>query len=392
MVYKRAVLIILDSLGIGAAPDCQCFGDHNCNTLGNMAEAVGGLKLPCLQALGLGNIAFIRGVEPSPAPRASFGKMQERSAGKDTTTGHWEMMGIVLDNPFPTYPEGFPGELIAEYERRIGRKTLGNVVASGTEIIARLGQEHMNTGFPIVYTSADSVFQVAAHEEIIPLAELYRMCQIAREMLTGEHAVGRVIARPFIGSPGHFTRTAHRHDYSLLPPPSLLNRIQEAGHKVVGVGKIFDIFAGSGISETRPVENNREAVERVLDELALEYSGLVFANLVDFDQSFGHRRDPQGYAAALAEFDRSLPDILNGLKKDDLLIISADHGCDPTVSYSTDHTREFVPLLVYGSHFKSGVDLKTRSSFADIGQTIAEYLGVAAIDLAGSSFLHEVAS
>lgn len=390
MVYKRAVLIILDSLGIGAAPDCQLFGDHDCNTLGHTAEAVGGLNLPRLQALGMGNIAYIQGVEPDPAPQASFGKMQERSAGKDTTTGHWEMMGIVLTSPFPTYPQGFPVELIAEFERRIGRKTLGNVVASGTEIIDRLGEEHINTGFPIVYTSADSVFQIAAHEEIIPLAELYQICKIAREMLTGEHAVGRVIARPFIGSPGQFTRTAHRHDFSLLPPPNLLNRIQEAGQRVVGVGKIYDIFAGSGISETHPVENNREAVERVLDELAKSYSGLIFANLVDFDQSFGHRRDPQGYAWALAEFDRSLPDILRGLKEDDLLIISADHGCDPTVSYSTDHTREFVPLLIYGRHIKPGVDLGTRSSFADIGQTIAEYLGVSAQDLAGSSFLPEV--
>lgn len=389
-MYRRAILIILDSLGIGAAPDCQLFGDHDCNTLGHMAESVGGLSLPQLQALGLGNIAYIQGVEPSPAPRASFGKMQERSVGKDTTTGHWEMMGIVLNSPFPTYPEGFPPELIAEFERRIGLKTLGNVVASGTEIIARLGDQHMKTGFPIVYTSADSVFQIAAHEEIIPLAKLYDICKTAREMLTGEHAVGRVIARPFIGSPGQFERTAHRHDFSLLPPNSLLNIIQAAGQRVVGVGKINDIFAGSGISETHPVESNREAVERVLDELPRSYAGLIFANLVDFDQSFGHRRDPQGYAEALVEFDRSLPEILDGLKEDDLFIISADHGCDPTVSYSTDHTREFVPLLVYGSHFKSGVDLKTRSSFADVGQTIAGYLGVSAKDLAGTSFLSEV--
>lgn len=389
-MYKRVVLIILDSLGIGAAPDCQLFGDHNCNTLGHMAEAVGGLALPNLQALGLGNIAFIQGVEPSLAPQASFGKMQERSAGKDTTTGHWEMMGIVLKSPFPTYPDGFPPELIAEFEKRLGLKILGNVVASGTEIIARLGEEHMKTGFPIVYTSADSVFQIAAHEEIIPLPKLYEICKTAREMLAGEHAVGRVIARPFIGGPGKFTRTAHRHDFSLLPPPSLLNYIQEAGQKVVGVGKIYDIFAGSGVGETHPVLSNQEAVELVLDELTKSYPGLIFANLVDFDQSFGHRRDPQGYAAALADFDRSLPDILSGLKEDDLLIISADHGCDPTVSYSTDHTREFVPLLVYGRRFKPGVDLKIRTSFADIGQTIAEYLGVSAKDLAGSSFLPEV--
>lgn len=390
MMFKRAVLIILDSLGIGAAPDCQLFGDHHCNTLGNMAEAVGGLELPQLRALGLGNIASIQGIEPSPEPQASFGKLQERSAGKDTTTGHWEMMGIVLEHPFPTYPEGFPVELIAEFEKRIGRKTLGNVVASGTEIIVRLGQEHMNTGFPIVYTSADSVFQIAAHEEIIPLPELYNMCKTARELLINEHAVGRVIARPFIGSPDHFTRTPHRHDFSLLPPPNLLNRIQEAGQRVVGVGKIYDIFAGSGISETHPVESNLEAVERVLDELAKSYSGLIFANLVDFDQSFGHRRDPQGYASALAEFDQCLPDIMKSLREDDLLIISADHGCDPTVTYSTDHTREFVPLLVYGSHFRAGVNLETRSSFADVGQTIAGHLGVSARDLAGSSFLQEV--
>lgn len=390
MMYKRAVLIILDSLGIGAAPDCQLFGDHNCNTLGNMAEAVGGLRLPNLQSLGLGNIARIRGVEPSPEPQASFGKMQERSAGKDTTTGHWEMMGIILERPFPTYPEGFPSELIAEFEKRIGRKTLGNVVASGTEIIARLGMEHLNTGFPIVYTSADSVFQIAAHEEKVSLPELYNMCRTARELLTGEHAVGRVIARPFIGSPGHFQRTAHRHDFSLLPPPNLLHRIQEDGQWVVGVGKIYDIFAGGGISETYPVASNMEAVERVLDELPKSYAGLIFANLVDFDQSFGHRRDPQGYAAALAEFDRRLPDILKCLQADDLLLISADHGCDPTVRYSTDHTREFVPLLACGSRFKGGVNLETRSSFADIAQTIADHLGVDGGGLAGTSFYREV--
>jgi len=389
MVYKRAVLIILDSLGIGAAPDCQCFGDHNCNTLGNMADAVGGLKLPCLQALGLGNIAFIRGVEPSPAPQASFGKMQERSAGKDTTTGHWEMMGIVLDSPFPTYPEGFPPELIAEYERRIGRKTLGNVVASGTEIIARLGQEHMNTGFPIVYTSADSVFQIAAHEEVIPLDRLYEICMTAREILTGEHAVGRVIARPFVGSDGNFTRTSNRRDFSLEPPgKTLLDHVKEAGMEVKAVGKIEDIYAGRGITEAVHISGNMDGVDKTLEFMQRRFDGLIFTNLVDFDMHFGHRNDPEGYARALKEFDDRLPEILHELDEQDILFITADHGCDPTTG-STDHSREYVPLLAYGKRIGSGKNLGIRSTFSDLAQTAAEILGVAG-DFDAVSFYNEI--
>ncbi len=387
---KRVILIILDSLGIGSCPDSCNFGDHDCNTIGNTALAVGGLDLPAMQKLGIGNISSIEGVPPATQAQASFGKMQERSAGKDTTTGHWEMMGLVLEQAFPTYPNGFPQQIISEFEEMIGRKTIGNKVASGTVIIEEMGEEHMLTGFPIVYTSADSVFQIAAHEEVIPLEELYEMCRKARRLLTGEHAVGRVIARPFIGSPGKFIRTAHRHDFSLKPAGNVMTRIVEAGQKVVGIGKISDIFAGVGVSESHPVESNHEAVEVIIREIGKDYDGLIFANLVDFDQSFGHRRDPHGYAGALKEFDLSLPNILDSLKDNDLMIISADHGCDPTVGYSTDHTREYVPLLVYGRPLKAGIDLGTRSSFADIGKTIAEYLGIDAEGLAGISFYGQV--
>lgn len=387
---RRVLLIILDSLGVGAAPDCQLFGDHDCNTLVNTAKAVGGLMLPNLQSLGLGNIASIEGVSPETSPLGSFGVLQEQSAGKDTTTGHWEMMGIVLERPFPTYPDGFPAVLIKQFESLIGRKTLGNVVASGTVIIEELGKIHMETGSPIVYTSADSVFQLAAHEEIITLDELYRMCRIARGLLQGQHAVGRVIARPFIGQPDCFQRTPHRHDFSLDPPINLLDLIIAAGLPVVGIGKIYDIFAGRGISETHPVESNQEAVDQIIEVLACSETGLVFANLVDFDQSYGHRRDPHGYAEALKEFDRRLPAIMQGLVENDLLIITADHGCDPTVHYSTDHTREYVPLLVYGNSIRSGINLGTRSSFADVGQTIAEYLAIEASSLPGSSFYQQL--
>lgn len=387
---KRVLLMILDSVGIGASPDAAAFGDHGCNTLGNTARAVGGLKMPNLQQLGLGNIAPIEGVPPSPAAAGSYGRMRERSAGKDTTTGHWEMMGQILARPFPTYPRGFPPELIKEFEKRIGRKTLGNVVASGTVIIQELGEEHMKTGCPIVYTSADSVFQVAAHEKIIPLDELYRICHIAREMLTGDHMVGRVIARPFVGSPGSFVRTPHRHDYSVKPDFNVLNIIQEAGQRVIGIGKISDIFAGIGVDESHATSSNQEGMDQIACQLKRDFSGLLFANLVDFDQLYGHRRDPQGYARALEELDAGMPGILSLIGDQDLLLVSADHGCDPTVDYGTDHTREFVPLLVYGPQFKGGVDLGIRSTFADIGQTIAEHLGVDASRLAGESFYKQV--
>ncbi|HWP95875.1 MAG TPA: phosphopentomutase [Syntrophomonadaceae bacterium] len=386
---KRVLLMIMDSVGIGASPDAASFGDHGCNTLANTARAVGGLSLPHLQELGLGNIAPIDGVLPSAAPRGSFGRLRERSAGKDTTTGHWEMMGIILDQAFPTYPNGFPIELIQQFEKLIGRKTLGNVVASGTVIIQELGGEHIKTGYPIVYTSADSVFQIAAHEEIIPLKELYQMCHIAREMLTGDHAVGRVIARPFIGSEGNFVRTPHRHDYSLKPAFNVLNIIQEAGQQVIGIGKIADIFDNVAVNESFTTTGNQDGVDQIVRQMGRDFSGLLFANLVDFDQLYGHRRDPQGYAQALQELDGRMPEILNAMGEDDLLIISADHGCDPTIDYGTDHTREDVPLLIYGPRFQAGVDLGIRKSFADIGQTVAEHLGLDASALAGQSFLKQ---
>jgi phosphopentomutase len=307
----------------------------------------------------LGNIEGIPGVAPQNQAEGAFGKMQEKSRGKDTTTGHWEMMGLILEQAFPTYPQGFPPEVITEYEKRIGRPILGNKVASGTEIIAELGQKHMETGYPIVYTSADSVFQIAAHEEIIPLEELNKMCLAAREMLTGEHAVGRVIARPFIGQPGSFTRTAHRHDYSLEPLKNVLDYILEAGQEVIGIGKIKDIFSGRGVSQSYPTANNQDGIEKILKAMKKNFMGLIFANLVDFDQLWGHRNDPHGYAAALEKFDERLPDITGMMNDDDVLIITADHGCDPTTP-GTDHTREYVPLLVYGNSIQKGVDLGVR--------------------------------
>ncbi len=383
---KRAILIILDSVGIGAAADSCFYGDEACNTLKHIAQSEKGLHLPNLQGLGLGNLDQLPGIGPAALARGAYGKLIERSKGKDTTTGHWEMMGIILDKPFPTYPNGFPSSLIEEFEKKIGRKTLGNVVASGTEIIHELGQLHVETGFPIVYTSADSVFQIAAHEEVVPLEELYHICEIARQMLQGENGVGRVIARPFIGSAGSFIRTPHRHDFSLEPAFNILDSIIAAGQKVVGIGKIKDIFAGRGVSESHPTKNNEDGMARILEVLSEDFSGLVFVNLVDFDQLYGHRNDVDGYRNALEEFDAWLPDLLAVMQPQDLLIISADHGCDPT-TIGTDHTREMVPLLVGGPGVKAGVDLGIRESFADVGQTIAEYLGVKTDIPAGQSFL-----
>jgi len=383
---RRVIIIVLDSVGIGALPDADIFGDEGCNTLVHTARAVGGLRLPNLQSLGLGNIASIEGVSEIAHPQGAYGKMAERSGGKDTTSGHWEMMGLVQQQAFPTYPNGFPAEVIEEFENKIGRKTLGNTVASGTVIIEELGREHMDTGYPIVYTSADSVFQIAAHEEVIPLDELYGMCIIAREMLTGKHRVGRVIARPFIGQPGSFTRTAHRHDYSLEPGNNIMDCIIEAGQQVIAIGKIADIFAGHGVSVSYPTASNREGMERLEKALATAGPGLIYANLVDFDQSFGHRNDPDGYARALEEFDQGLSRIIERLRPEDCLMITADHGCDPTMP-GTDHTREYVPFLAYGPQLKAGVDLGTRTSFADIGATLADYLGIDPHGLPGESFL-----
>jgi phosphopentomutase len=376
MKIKRVALLVLDSVGVGELPDAGDYGDTGSNTLGNIARAVGGLKMPNLGSLGLGNIIQIEGVPPVANPRASFGRMAEKSAGKDTTTGHWEMAGIILERPFPVYPHGFPADLIKTYEEKIGRPVLGNKVASGTAIIAELGARHMETGYPIVYTSADSVFQVAAHEEIIPLEELYRICRTAREMLTGEHAVGRVIARPFEGKPGDFRRTVNRHDFSLKPTGrTLLDLLKENGVKVTAVGKIRDIFDGEGVTEAIPTKGNADGMDKALKLLQSDTDGLVFTNLVDFDMLYGHRNNPRGYADALEELDRWFPELIESLQENDVLIITADHGCDPTTE-STDHSREYVPLLVYGKHLRGGVNLGVRETFADIASTIAEIFGL----------------
>ena len=382
---RRVILIVLDSVGIGEMPDSCQYGDGGCNTLVNTARAVGGLKIPNLQQLGIGNITLIDGTAPVESPQAAYGKMEEQSAGKDTTTGHWEMMGIILERPFPTYPQGFPIDLLQKFEQLIGRPAIGNKAASGTEIIKELGEYHMKTGYPIVYTSADSVFQIAAHEEIIPLPQLYEMCQTARNLLQGEHAVGRVIARPFIGQPGSFVRTAHRHDYSLQPEKNILDYMQESGKLVVGVGKIKDIFAGQGVTSSYAIENNDDGVDKIIQAMQTHEGGLIFANLIDFDQLYGHRNDPYGYAAALETFDRRLPEIINTLQDEDILIITADHGCDPTFA-GTDHTREYVPVLVYGKAVEPR-NLGIRATFADIGQTIADYLGIKAEGLPGNSMM-----
>jgi phosphopentomutase len=382
---RAVALIVLDSVGIGGAPDAADFGDEGSATLPHVAEAMGGISLPNMASLGLGNIVRIEGVAAAPEPSGAFGAMVERSPGKDTTTGHWEISGIVLDRPFPTYPNGFPEDVVEAFEAEIGSGTLGNVAASGTEIIERLGAEHMRSGKPIVYTSADSVFQIAAHVDVIPLERLYEMCRIAREILRGEHEVGRVIARPFRGEAGSFRRTTDRHDFSVTPPQaSILDELSGAGLEVRGVGKISDIFAGRGVTSSRPTVSNEEGIEAVIEELKTIDRGLVFANLVDFDSSFGHRNDPQGYGAALEAFDARLPDILGSLDEGDVLIITADHGNDPTTP-STDHSRERVPVVVAGPPIRSGVALGERRSFADCGATVAELLGVPT-STSGTSF------
>jgi len=368
----RAIIIVFDSVGCGELPDAARFGDQGSDTLGNLARSVGGLDLPTLRALGLGNIHPIMGVDPVSRPLGAFGKMAEQSNGKDTTLGHWEIAGLVTEKPLPTYPDGFPPEVVTAFESAVGRKTLGNYPESGTVIIDRLGEEHQRTGYPIIYTSADSVFQIAAHEETIPIEEQYRMCRIARELLKGDHAVGRVIARPFIGIPGHYTRTERRHDFSLLPPgDTLLDVMKAAGWPVHGVGKIEDIFAGRGLTSAVHIRDNQDGLEQTLAALGEIPRGLIFTNLVDFDMKFGHRNDTTGYAAALAQADAFLPRLMDQLKETDLLILTADHGCDPTTP-STDHSREYVPLLVYGPARAGGADLGVRRSFADISATLAE--------------------
>lgn len=388
MSFTRTIIIVLDSCGIGEMYDAAEYGDQGSNTIGNIATAVGGLNTPNLAQLGLSHIHPIAGLSTDTQPIGNYGKMAELSAGKDTTNGHWEMMGIKLDKPLPTYPDGFPRDLMDEFEKRIGRQTLGNYPASGTEIIKELGEEHVKTGSPIIYTSADSVFQIAAHEEVIPLEELYNMCKIARELLVGDHAVGRVIARPFIGEPGNFTRTANRHDYSRDFGRTVLNELDDKGYSVLGVGKIYDIYGGSGVNDKLATKSNMDGVDKTLDGMKQVEKGIIFTNLVDFDALYGHRNDPQGFAQALVDFDKRLPEIMEAMREDDLLILTADHGCDPTTE-GTDHSREYVPLLVYGKNAKQGVDLGTRSTFADLGATLAENFGVTPTGL-GESFLKDI--
>lgn len=386
----RTALIVLDGIGVGELPDAARFGDEGSNTLRNTALAVGGLDLPNLGRLGLGHILDLPGVPPDPAPIGCYGRMAEQAAGKDTTTGHWELAGVILDRPFPVYPNGFPMEVIAAFTAAIGRDVLGNKPASGTVIIDELGEEHMRTGKPIVYTSADSVFQIAAHEEVIPVEQLYEMCRIAREILQGEHAVGRVIARPFVGEPGKFQRTARRKDFSLPPPrPTILDRLVGAGVPVFSVGKIEDIFAWQGITAGQRTKSNMETVDGVISRLRSEAGPcLVFANCIDFDMLYGHRNDPEGMARALAEFDARVPEILASLKPEDLLIVVGDHGNDPTTP-STDHSREYTPLLCYSPGGRTGVSLGTRATFADVAATLAEYFAVEPPE-AGTSFLKDV--
>lgn len=386
---RRAIVIVLDSVGVGALPDAKAYGDAGANTLANTAKVVGGLKLPNLGALGLGNIVRIDGVPPARSPRACHGKMRELSAGKDTITGHWELMGIVTPKPFPTYPAGFPVSIIEPLERRIGRHVIGNRPASGTQIIADLGVEHLRTGYPIVYTSADSVFQIAAHEDVVSLYELYHICETARELLTGKHKVARVIARPFVGMAGHFVRTTRRRDFSVVPPSAtVLDSIQEAGLGVWGIGKIGEIFAMRGIDEAVHGEGNMDCLDHTLKLMRKAGPGLIFVNLVDFDMLWGHRNDPEDYAQGLVEVDGRVPQLISHMRPDDVLVITADHGCDPTTP-GTDHTREYVPLLAYHKRLQKPVKLGTRGSFADAGKTVAEYLGVKTPP-AGSSFLRSL--
>ncbi len=386
---KRVVLIVLDSVGIGALPDATTYGDVGANTLGSVARKSSNFSLPNMQKLGLGNIEDIDYIESEKEPMGSFGRLAEKSSGKDTTTGHWEIAGVKLDNPFPVYENGFPEEIIKEFEERIGTKTLGNFAASGTKIIEELGSEHENTGYPIVYTSADSVFQIAAHENVISIDRLYEMCQIARELLTGEHGVGRVIARPFEGKKGNYRRTSRRKDFSIKPTQkTMLDIIKEENFFVKAVGKIDDIFASQGITHSVHTHGNMEGVDKTVEYMKEDFEGLIFTNLVDFDMLFGHRNDVDGYAKALMDFDNRLPELLASLKRDDVLIITADHGCDPAFE-GTDHTREYVPLLVYGDQIKAGINLKTGETFGDIATTILDILGIRKT-VVGTSFFSKI--
>jgi len=388
MGFGRVIWIVLDSVGIGEMPDAEAYGDKGSDTLGNIARQRR-LKLPNLCRLGLANIRPLTGLDPVAEPAGAYGRCALASPGKDTTTGHWEMAGIHLEKPFPLFPRGFPREVMEPFETRIGRHTLGNKAASGTEIIKELGEEHVRTGSPIVYTSADSVFQIAAHEDVIPLFELYKMCEAARDILRGPYEVGRVIARPFIGEPGAFTRTSNRHDYAVPPPRGmLLDQLQARGVEIYSVGKIFDVFLGRGIGEQVKTKTNADGMDKTLRAMDEQDGGLIFVNLVDFDMLYGHRNDVEGYARALEEVDAWLPALDAKLAADDLVILTADHGCDPTTP-STDHSREYVPLLAYGPEARAGVNLGVRGSLSDIGQTVADNFGTTIVT--GASFLREIA-
>jgi phosphopentomutase len=390
MEINRVTVIVLDGVGAGEAPDAADYGDVGSNSLSNTARAVGGLHLPHMAELGFGYITPMLGVPRVSEPTGAYGRCKPRSAGKDTISGHWELMGIYLEKPFPTYPHGFSQAIIDEFSAKTGRGVLGNKPASGTEIIQELGVEHMKTGKLIVYTSADSVFQIAAHEEIVPIDELYRICKIARQMLTGEHAVGRVIARPFIGQKaGEFQRTERRRDYPLEPPgATILDKLKAAGKQVCSVGKIDDIFAKRGITRSNHTVNNHDSLLAIQDFLEDDFEGLIFANLIEFDMIYGHRNDPQGYAQALRKVDESLPEIQKRMKPDDVVVFAADHGVDPTTP-STDHSREYIPLLVFGNPVRGGVDLDTRQSLSDVGATIAEIFALESPKI-GESFLEEI--
>ena len=380
---KRVFLIVLDSLGIGALPDAVAFGDADANTF-KAVSSHPKCNIPNLASLGIFNIDGVIGCKVEN-PKASYARLGELSNGKDTTIGHWEIAGLVSDNPLPTYPNGFPQEIISEFEEKTGKKVLCNKPYSGTEVIKDYGNEHIESGDLIVYTSADSVFQIATHEDVVPIEELYRYCEIARAIMVGKHGVGRIIARPFSGS-YPFTRTANRHDFSLLPPAStMLDVLVESGADVISVGKIVDIFAGKGITESYRTKSNEEGMITAIALLDKDFDGLCFVNLVDFDMKFGHRNDVEGYATALTEFDEKLGEFISKMKEEDVLVITADHGCDP-LTLSTDHSREYVPMLFYGSTVKGGVNLGTRASFSDISATVLEYLGVDKKETKGLSF------
>ncbi|WP_080874317.1 phosphopentomutase [Oceanobacillus timonensis] len=388
--FKRVFLIVMDSVGIGEAPDAEKFNDLGADTLGHIAEKMDGLDMPTMGSLGLSNIREIKGIAPVDNPKAHYTKMQEASNGKDTMTGHWEIMGLRIEQPFRTFPEGFPDELIQALEEKTGRKVIGNKPASGTEILVELGKEHIDTGSLIVYTSADSVLQIAAHEDVVPIDELYRICEIARELTLDEkYMVGRVIARPFIGEPGAFERTSNRHDYALKPfGRTVMNELKDAGIDVIALGKINDIYDGEGVTEAVRTKDNDDGMVKLSDALKQNFTGLTFLNLVDFDAKYGHRRDPIGYGEALETYDKQLPEILEQLQDDDLLIVTADHGNDP-IHHGTDHTREYVPLLAYHTNIEQGKELPQRTTFADIGATIADNFQIPSPEH-GTSFLDDI--